>query len=70
MGYNKKYYLCNEEKSCMVTIIKKGSTQRRINQALKKLRTTKGLDAFKFCGSIHLQEDPLSIQKKMRNEWR
>jgi hypothetical protein len=54
----------------MVTIIKKGSTQRRINQALKKLRTQKGLDAFKFCGSIRLNEDALSIQKKMRDEWR
>lgn len=54
----------------MVTIIKKGSTQRRINQALKKLRIQKGLDAFKFCGIIHLREDALSIQKKMRDEWR
>jgi hypothetical protein len=54
----------------MVTIIKKGSTQRRINQALKKLRTQKGLDAFKFCGSIRLSEDALGIQKKMRDEWR
>jgi hypothetical protein len=54
----------------MVTTIKKGSTHRRINQALKKLRSKKGLDAFKFCGVIHLKEDPLSIQKKMRNEWR
>ncbi len=54
----------------MVTIIKKGSTPRCISQALKKLRNSKGLDAFKYCGTIHLQEDPLSIQKKMRNEWR
>ena len=53
----------------MVTIIKKGSTQRRINQALKKIRMQKGLDAFKFCGVIRLHEDALSIQKKMRDEW-
>jgi len=54
----------------MVIIIKKGSSQKSINQALKKLRTQKGLDAFKFCGSIRLHEDALSIQKKMREEWR
>ena len=53
----------------MLIIIKNGSTRRRINQALKKLRVQKGLDAFKFCGSIRLSEDALSIQKKIRDAW-
>jgi hypothetical protein len=27
------------------------------------------VDTFKYCGTIKLKEDPLAIQKKLRNEW-
>lgn len=30
----------------------------------------KGVDTLKYCGKIKLKEDPLDIQKKLRNEWR
>lgn len=29
----------------------------------------KGVNTLKYCGTIKLKEDPLLIQKKLRNEW-
>jgi hypothetical protein len=54
----------------MVTIIKKGTTKSRILQLLNKIKSRKGIDAFKYCGVIKLNNDPLVIQKQMRNEWK
>jgi len=53
----------------MVTILKKGTSKKSIQKILQKIRTKRGLDAFKYCGIIKLKEDPLLIQKQMRNEW-
>lgn len=53
----------------MVTIIKKGSNKKEIEKALSKLRSTKEFDAYKYCGTVKLDEDPLEIQKRMRDEW-
>ncbi|SHJ83389.1 hypothetical protein SAMN05444280_13328 [Tangfeifania diversioriginum] len=54
----------------MVTTIKKGTSRKKIIDVLKKRKTkTKGLDLKKYCGSISLEEDPLEMQKKWRNEW-
>jgi hypothetical protein len=55
----------------MVTTIKKGTSRDKIRLALKK-RTMKikGPDLKKYCGSISLQEDPLVMQKLLRNEWK
>ena len=54
----------------MVTIIKKGTSREEILIALKK-RTVKikSPDLKKYCGSISLPDDPLELQKKMRDEW-
>ena len=54
----------------MVTTIKKGTSREKIRLALKK-RTVKikGPDLRKYCGSISLQEDPLVLQKTLRDEW-
>lgn len=57
----------------MITIIKQGSTRELINALLAKLfekKKTKGIDAYKYCGRLKLNEDPLTIQKKLRDEWR
>lgn len=54
----------------MVTIIKRGAAKQSILNLLKKLQIHKGVDAFKYCGIIHLPEDPAVIQKRMRDEWR
>ena len=54
----------------MVTTIKKGTSREKIRLALKK-RTVKikGPDLRKYFGSISLQEDPIIVQRKLRDEW-
>jgi len=54
----------------MVTTIKKGTSREKILIALKKrLVKIKSPDLIKYCGSISLNEDPMELQKKWRNEW-
>jgi len=56
----------------MVTTLKQGSTKKHIEQLLIRLnkrKTTKVVDAFKYCGIITLSEDALKIQKYLRDEW-
>jgi hypothetical protein len=56
----------------MVLVLNKGASKKEIEQANKKLSkmpARKKLDAKKYCGVIKLKEDPLSIQKKLRDEW-
>ena len=53
----------------MVTVIKKGSSKSAIGQLLQKLKIKKGFNAKKYCGVIKLKSNPLTIQKKLRNEW-
>ena len=54
----------------MVTIIRKGTAKSKILQLLNKIKTRKGIDAYKYCGVIKLKNDPLQIQKQMRDEWK
>jgi hypothetical protein len=53
----------------MVTVIKKGSDKKQIEDALSKMKSRKKFDAYKYCGVVALKEDPLAIQKRMRDEW-
>jgi hypothetical protein len=56
----------------MVTVIKRGSTKEEIKAKLErhnKEKKQKGIDLYKYCGSIELKEDPLKLQKLWRNEW-
>jgi hypothetical protein len=56
----------------MVTVIKYGSDKKVIKSLLDRLKKQKsniGIDAYKYCGVITLAEEPLLIQKEMRNEW-
>ncbi len=53
----------------MVIVIKKGSSKATILELLDKLRNKKGFNAKKHCGVIKLKSDPLTIQKKLRDEW-
>ena len=56
----------------MVLILNKGASKKDIdliNEKLSQLSTRKKLDAKKYCGVIKLKEDPLVIQKKLRDEW-
>jgi hypothetical protein len=53
----------------MITTIKKGTSTEKIRLALRNRPTKiKGPDLKKYCGSISLQEDPLELQKKWRDE--
>ena len=57
----------------MVTVIKQGSTQEKIKELLIKLfekKDAKGINAHKYCGVLKQEEDSLTIQKKLRDEWR
>ncbi len=54
-------------------IFKKGASKEEIEQLNKELfqiGNKKPLDAQKYCGIIKLDEDPMVIQKSLRNEWR
>jgi len=55
----------------MVMTIKKGSSKKVITQRLSELYNTVkvGFEASKFCGVLKQEEDALSIQKRLRNEW-
>ena len=50
--------------------ITKNKTKKSITR-IKKRNTLKpkGVNTLKYCGTIQLKEDALSIQKKLRNEW-
>jgi len=54
----------------MVLVLKKGATKKEINLLKKKFSTIEGVDTKKFCGSIKLKEDPLTVQKSFRDEWK
>ncbi len=46
---------------------KKESKIKRIRRHKSDLE--KGVDTKKHCGTLKLKEDPLAIQKRLRNEW-
>ena len=48
---------------------------KKTQQKIKRIRRDtnivgKGVDTLKYCGVLKLKEDPLTIQKKLRDEWR
>ncbi len=56
----------------MVLVLKKGASKKEIEQINEKLgqrALRKTLNTKKYCGVIRLKEDPLAIQKKLRDEW-
>ena len=55
----------------MVTVIQKGTSKEKIQSILdqRKRRRKKGVDLKKYCGLIQLKEDPVSLQKRWRDEW-
>ena len=53
----------------MVLVLKKGANKKEMDNISEKLRVTKGVDTKKYCGAVKLKEDPLAIQKQMRDEW-
>ena len=53
----------------MVTVIKKNTNKKEVQKQIEKALGTKGVNTHKYCGVIKLKEDPLVIQKRMRDEW-
>ena len=53
----------------MVTVIKKGMRKKEINNLLERNTKTrkKKMDIKKYCGIIDLKEDPLEVQRKLRD---
>ncbi len=49
---------------------RKNSSNKIIRIRKKKKSEKKGVDTLKYCGVINLDEDPLAIQKRLRDEWR
>ncbi len=56
----------------MVLVLKKGATRQEIRALEKKLygkQVVSGFNAKKYNGVLKLKEDPLTIQKQLRDEW-
>jgi hypothetical protein len=56
----------------MVTVVKYGADIKKIRSLLERLKNQKsriGLDAYRYCGILTLAEEPLLIQKELRDEW-
>jgi hypothetical protein len=60
----------------MVLVLKKGASYEEMQMIKEKLHqkpnvksNKKGVDLRKPVGKLKLKEDPLVIQKKMRNDW-
>lgn len=54
----------------MVLVLKKGATKQDIQKIEKKLLVVHKNNFSKFFGKLKLKEDPMTIQKSMRNEWK
>ncbi len=56
----------------MVSVLKKGASKKQIAAIEKKIynqNSSTGFDAKRYNGILKLKEEPLNIQKRMRNEW-
>lgn len=64
----------------MILELRSGATKEELAALNEKLRELalrkereahkgKVMEARKYCGTINLKEDPLEIQRKMRDEW-
>ena len=53
----------------MVKIVRKNTSKKKLEEIFSGFPTSKKLDAFQFLGKLKLEEDPVKIQKKLRNEW-
>lgn len=61
-----------EISSIMVATLKQGASKEYIAKLLKRISREilrKGVDTTKFCGKLNLKEDPLTIQRRLRDEW-
>lgn len=56
--------------TAMTIILKKGISFDKVDEQIKSAKSShKKPDMTKYAGTIKLKEDPLVIQKRMRDEW-
>lgn len=53
----------------MVTVIKKSEAKKTGGKQLDKALKSEGVNTHKHCGVIKLGQDPLAIQRQLRDEW-
>ena len=58
----------------MVVVIKRGMSRQRIMAQWRKLqgakrKAAKEIDVYKYLGVLKLEEDPIALQRKWRDEW-
>jgi len=53
-----------------MAILKDKEKKKDVNAILNKIKPEKGLDTKKYCGKLNLHIDPLTYQKKSRDEWK
>ncbi|MEO3405830.1 hypothetical protein AAFN85_18095 [Mucilaginibacter sp. CAU 1740] len=56
----------------MVLVLKKGASKKEIKAIEQKIyqdAPATGFNAKKYSGILSLDEDPMTIQTKLRNEW-
>jgi hypothetical protein len=57
----------------MTVIVENGINNQEFKKILSNIqdkKKSKPVDTMKYCGVIKLSQDPLIIQKEMRNEWK
>ncbi len=54
----------------MVLVLKKGASKKEMDDLIKSLKKSTGVNTKKFCGVITLKKNPLHIQKTFRDEWK
>ncbi len=77
LGWGGLYYLSyfvisyHKLKQIMTIILKKGVSYEEVDKQIKATNSEPKLHNFdKYVGVLKLKEDPLTIQKSMRNEWK
>jgi hypothetical protein len=56
-------------RNSMVLTIKKGMEKKALNDALRKMKHSKKLNAKLHLGKVKWGEDALVYQKRLRNDW-
>lgn len=49
--------------------ISRGDKKQVYSSKLKKVKL-KGLDAKRYCGKLIIKEDPIKLQRRLRDEWK
>jgi hypothetical protein len=53
----------------MTLIIHPGMTPEEIHRQAREMRKKFRYDFRNLCGTLVISEDPIDVQKRMRNEW-